>query len=99
MESPEICKGKATEKAASPRTGIKSALKMSYCEEGVMSLQTQSLYSRERAIALAKNGLESQAVVLVEQVASQPSLNFLHRLQPGYHPFIILRPFRLHVPV
>ena len=58
-----------------------------------MSLQTRSLYSRERAIALAKSGLESQAVVLVERVESHPSLNFLHRLQPGYHPFIILRPY------
>ena len=57
-----------------------------------MLLQTQSLYSRERAIALAKSGLENQAVVLVERVASHPSLNLLHRLQPGYHPFIILRP-------
>ena len=64
-----------------------------------MSLQTQSLYSRERAIALAKNRLESQAVVLVERVASHPSFTFLNRLQPGYHPFIILRPFRSHVPV
>jgi hypothetical protein len=64
-----------------------------------MSLQTQSLYSRERAIALAKSGLEGQAVVLVESVASHPSLNFMHRLQPGCYPFIILRSFRLHVPV
>jgi hypothetical protein len=63
-----------------------------------MSLQSRSLYSRERAIALAKNGLEGQAVVLVESVASDSSLNFLHRLQPGYHPFIILRSFRLHIP-
>ena len=65
----------------------------------VMSLQTQSLYSRERAIALAKAGLEGQAVVLVESVASHPSLEFLHRLQPGYCPFVVLRPFRLQVPV
>ena len=64
-----------------------------------MSLQIQSLYSRERAIALAKSGLEGQAVVLVESVANHPSLNFLHRLQPGSYPFVILRPFRLHVPV
>lgn len=64
-----------------------------------MSLQTQSLYSRERAIALAKSGLEGQAIVLVESVASHPSLIFLHRLQPGCYPFIILRPFRMHVPV
>jgi hypothetical protein len=64
-----------------------------------MSLQTQSLYSRERAIALAKSGLEGQAVVLVESVASHPSLNFLHRLQPGCYAFIILRSFRPHVAV
>lgn len=59
-----------------------------------MLLQTQSLYSRERAIALARSGLEGRAVVLVESPASQPSLGFLHRLQPGEHPFIIIRPFR-----
>jgi len=64
-----------------------------------MLLKTRSLYSRERAIALARSGLEGQAGVLVESVASQPSLNFLHRLQPGQHPFIIIRPFRPHVAV
>jgi hypothetical protein len=64
-----------------------------------MSMQTRSLYSRERAIALAKSGLEGQAVVLVESVANQPSLDFLHRLQPGRHPFVILRPFRSQVAV
>jgi hypothetical protein len=64
-----------------------------------MSLQTQSLYSRERAIALARSGLEGQTVVLVESVASHPPLNFLHRMQPGGYPFIILRPLRLHVSV
>ena len=63
-----------------------------------MSLQTQSLYSRERAIALAKAGLEGQAVVLVESVANHPSLRFLHRLQPGCYPFVVLRPFRPQVP-
>ena len=64
-----------------------------------MSVQIKSLYSRERAIALAKSGLEGQAVVLVESVASHASLNFLHRLQPGCYPFIILRALWLQVPV
>lgn len=64
-----------------------------------MSLQTQSLYSRERSIALAKAGPEGQVVVLIESVARHPSLDFLHRLQPGYHPFVILRPFRPERPV